>query len=152
MRRRLALLRFPNEVIRRRYGPSTTNFCGEAVPGPITQTIFPARVLPLKLEDSDFVGGGQLVERLKVYVPRGTARHLGVGEPLAWAGSVLRWGGEPLVWGGGDGTLFAEDSVPFLAAFEYRPADKLVYAGKEYTVEESQDWTRYTRVIALRET
>ena len=150
--RRLALRRFPNQVVRRRYGPSTTNFYGEAVPGPITQTIFPARVVPLSLEDSDFVGGGQLVERLKAFVPRGTARNLGVAEPLSWSGGVLRWGGEPITWGGGDGTLYAEDSVPFLAAFDDRPADVLVYLGREYTVEESQDWKRYTRVIALRET
>ena len=54
--------------------------------------------------------------------------------------------------GGGDGMLHVEDSVPFLAAFEDREADVLVYAGVSYVVEESQDWPRYTRAIALRET
>ena len=109
-------------------------------------------MLPLSLEDSDFAGGVSLVERLKVFVPRGIARRRGEGEALAWAGSVLSWNGEPLVWGGGDGMLFAEDSIPFLAAFEDRQADVLVYAGIEYVVEKSQDWPRYTRAILLRET
>ena len=48
--------------------------------------------------------------------------------------------------------LHVEDSVPFLAALEDREADVLVYAGVSYVVEESQDWPRYTRAIALRET
>ena len=65
---------------------------------------------------------------------------------------MLTWNGEAIRWGGGDGMLFADDSVPFLAAFEDRQADVLVHAGIEYTVEESQDWPRYTRAIALQET
>ena len=65
---------------------------------------------------------------------------------------MLTWNGEPIRWGGGDGMLFAENSVPFLAAFEDREADTLVYAGIEYIVDESQSWPRYSRAIALRET
>ena len=110
--RRLALRRFPNEVVRRRQGPGTTNFYGEFEPGPVVETIYPARVLPLSLEDSDFVGGVSLLERLKVFVPRGIARRRGEGEAPEWAGSVLTWNGEPLRWGGGDGTLIDDDSVP----------------------------------------
>ena len=150
--RRLALRRFSDEVVRRRQGPSTTNFYGERVPGSITETIFPARVLPLSLEDSDFVGGVSLLERIKVFVPRGIARLRGEGDALAWAGEVLTWNGAPLRWGGGDGTLIGDDSVPFLAAFDDRQADILVYAGAAYVVEESQSWPRYSRAIALRET
>ena len=150
--RRLALRRFPNQVVRRRQGPGIRNFYGEFVPGAIVETIYPARVLPLSLEDSDFVGGVSLVERLKVFMPRGIARRRGEGDALAWAGSVLTWNGEPLVWGGGDGMLFAEDSIPFLAAFEDRQGDALVFAGVSYVVEESQSWPRYSRAIALRET
>ena len=45
--RRLALRRFPNEVVRRRQRPGTTNFYGEFEPGPVVETIYPARVLPL---------------------------------------------------------------------------------------------------------
>ena len=150
--RRLALRRFPNEVVRRRQEPGTINFYGEFEPGPVVETIFPAKVLPLSQEDSDFVGGVSLLERLKVYAPRGIARRRGEADALAWAGSVLTWAGEPLVWGGDDGTLIDDGSVPFLAAFEDRQADVLVYAGIEYVVEESQDWPRYTRAIALRET
>ena len=150
--RRLALRRFPNEVVRRRQGPCTTNIYGEFEPGAVVETIYPARVLPLSLEDSDFVGGVSLLERMKVFVPRGIARRRGEGDALAWGGAVLTWNGEAIRWGGGDGMLFAENSVPFLAAFEDRQADILVHAGISYTVEESQDWPRYTRAIALRET
>ena len=150
--RRFALRRFPDEVVRRRQGPGATNFYGEFEPGTVAETIYPARVLPLSLEDSDFAGGVSLVERLKVLGPRGIARRRSEGEALAWAGSVLTWNGEPIRWGGGDGMLFAEDSVPLLAAFEDREADTLVYAGIEYIVEESQSWPRYSRAIALRET
>ena len=138
--------------MRRRQGPGTRNFYGEFEPGPVVETIYPARVLPLDLEDSDFVGGVSLLERLKVFVPRGIARRRGEGEALAWAGSVLTWSGEPLRWGGGDGTLIDDDSVPFLAAFDDRQADILVYAGAAYVVEESQSWPRYSRAVALRET
>ena len=150
--RRLALHRFPHEIIRQRQGPGGFNQFGEFEPGAVVETIYPARVLPLSLEDSDFAGGVSLVERLKVYVPRGIARSRGEADALAWAGSVLTWNGEPLVWGGGDGMLFAEDSIPFLAAFEDRQGDALVFAGVSYVVEESQSWPRYSRAIALRET
>ena len=149
---RLALRRFPDEVVRRRQGQGAFNKYGEYETAGPSETVFPARVLPLKLADSDFAGGVSLVDRIKVYVPRGIARLRGVGDALTWAGSELQWNGEPLVWGGGDGTLYPEDSVPFLAAFEDRQADVLVYAGVPYIVEESQDWPRYTRAIALRET
>ena len=152
MTRRLALRRFPNEVVRRRQGPGTRNFYGEFEPGPVVETIYPARVLPLSLEDSDFVGGVSLLERLKVFVPRGIARRRGEGDALEWGGEVLTWNGEPLRWGGDDGTLIDDDSIPFLAAFDDRQADILVYAGVEYVVEESQSWPRYSRAIALRET
>ena len=152
MTRRLALRRFPDEVVRRRQGPGGFNDYGEFEPGPVVETIFPARVLPLSLEDSDFVGGASLLERLKVFVPRGIARRRGQGDALAWHGDALRWGGEPLRWGGGDGALIEDDSIPFLAAFDDRQADVLVHAGAAYTVEESQSWPRFTRAIALRET
>ena len=152
MTQRLALRRFPNEVVRRRQGPGTRNFYGEFEPGPVVETIYPARVLPLDLEDSDFVGGVSLLERLKVFVPRGIARRRGEGDALEWGGEVLTWNGESLRWGGDDGTLIDDDSVPFLAAFDDRQADILVYAGVEYVVEESQSWPRYSRAIALRET
>ena len=62
MTRRLALRRFPNEVVRRRQAPGGFNQFGEFEPGPLVETIFPARVLPLSLEDSDFVGGTSLLE------------------------------------------------------------------------------------------
>ena len=152
MTRRLALRRFPDSVVRRRQAPGGFNQYGEYEAGAVIETIYPARVLPLNLEDSDFAGGVSLVARLKVFVPRGLARRRGEGDALEWAGDELRWGGAALRWGGADGVLFAEDSVPFLAAFEDRQADRLVYAGVDYVVEESQSWPRYSRAIALRET
>ena len=152
MTRRLALRRFPNEVVRRRQAPGGFDEYGESAPGAVVETIFPARVLPLTLEDRDFVGGVSLVERLKVYVPRGIARRRGQGDALTWNGDVLTWNGDPLRWGGGDGALIEDDSIPFLAAFDDRQADVLVHAGVAYVVEESQSWPRYTRAIVLRET
>ena len=152
MTQRLALRRFPDEVVRRRQGPGDFNEFGEFVAGAVVETIFPARVLPLSLEDSDFVGGVGLVGRLKVFVPRGTARRRGQGDALTWNGDALTWNGVPLRWGGGDGALIEDDSIPFLAAFDDRQADVLVHAGVEYVVEESQSWPRYTRAIVLRET
>ena len=109
-------------------------------------------MLPLSLEDSDFVGGVSLVERLKIYIPRGISRLRGVGDALSWGGAVLTWNGEPIRWGGDDGALIEDETTPFLAAFDDRQADVLVYAGVPYIVEESQDWPRYTRAIVLRET
>ena len=152
MTRRLALRRFPDSVVRRRQAAGAFNEYGEFKLGTVVETIFPARVQPLSLEDADFAGGVSLVERLKVYVPQGVARNRGVADALAWGGSALTWNGEPITWGGGDGTLYSEDSVPFLAAFDDREADVLVYAGIQYIVEESQSWPRYSRAIALRET
>ncbi len=150
--RRLALRRFPNQVVRRRQSVGARNEYGEFVPGQVVETIFPARVLSASLEDRDFVGGVSLLERLKVYVPKGIARRRGQADALAWAGSALTWNGEPLVWGGDDGTLYVDDSVPFLAAHDDREADALVFAGVEYTVEQSETWPRFSRAIALRET
>ena len=149
--RRLALRRFPDEVVRKRQGQGAFNQYGEyETAGPV-ETVFPARVLPLSLTDSDFVGGVSLVERLKIFVPSGIARLRGEGDALAWGGSVLMWNGEPLRWGG-DGTLIEDNTTPFLAAFDDRQADVLVYAGVSYIVEESQSWPRYSRAIVLRET
>ena len=42
---------------------------GEYVEGSVEETEIRASVQPLAIEDSDFVGGAQLVERVKVYVP-----------------------------------------------------------------------------------
>ena len=152
MTRRLALRRFPDEVVRRRQGPGDFDQFGESEPGLVEETIFPARVLPLSLEDRDFVGGVSLLERLKVYIPRGIARRRGQGDAVTWNGDMLLWGGDALRWGGGDGALIQDDSIPFLAAFDDRMADVLIYAGAAYVVEESQSWPRYTRAIVLRET
>ena len=69
---RLALRR--TEVVRSRQGPSTRNIYGEIEPGATVTAVLPASVQPVSLEDQDFVGGAQLMERLKVYVPTGIER------------------------------------------------------------------------------
>ena len=149
--RRLALRRFPTEVIRLRHGPPTRNIYGETVAGQLVRTIHPARVLPLSLEDSNFVGGVSLVERLKVYSPIGIQRKLGTPDTIRWGNGVLMWGGEPITWGG-DGVLTTDDTTPFLAAFDDRGGDILDYQGIQYVVVETQTWARYSRAIVLRET
>ena len=55
--RRLALRRFPNEIIRRRQGPGGFNFYGEFAEGAVVTAVLPALLQPIKLEDSDFAGG-----------------------------------------------------------------------------------------------
>ena len=61
MTRRLALRRFPNEVVRRRQGPGGFNRVWRIRAGRRwSKQSIPARVLPLSLEDSDFVGGVSL--------------------------------------------------------------------------------------------
>ena len=86
-------------------------------------------------------------------MPRGIARRRGQGDALTWNGDVLTWNGVPLRWGGDDGALIQDDSIPFLAAFDDRQADVLVLHGHRLmSWRNRQDWPRYTRAIALRET
>ena len=66
----LASRRFPETITRRRQAPGHYNSAGEYVEGAITETELRASVQPLKLEDSDFLGGVSLLERLRVYVPQ----------------------------------------------------------------------------------
>ena len=81
-----------------------------------------AAVQPLAREDRDFEGGAQQKARLKCYVPQS-------GDPDA----------SPL--------------TPILAAaFERSEADRVVWQGRLYVVEESRAWPRFTRAILLRET
>ena len=152
MTRRLALRRFPDEVIRRRQGPAGFNFYGEPEPGAIVTAVLPARVEPLKLEDADFVGGVQLVERLRVFVPTGVERVVGNGDVLAWGGDDLLWNGSPLQWGGFTGYI-AGDQNPLAAAFDDRGADEVEISGAVFVVEESALWRdAYCRAVVLRET
>ena len=65
----LAIRRFPDTITRRRQEPGDYNLYGEWVEGAMVGTVLAASVQPLKLEDSDLVGGVQLSERLRVYVP-----------------------------------------------------------------------------------
>ena len=150
--RRLALRRFPNEVVRRRQGAGGFNEFDEFEPGAVVTAVLPASVQPLSLEDQNFVVGAQLMERLKVYVPTGIERVVGTGDVLAWGGDNLLWGGQPLQWGGFTGYI-SGDLNPLAAAFDDRGADEVEYAGVIYTVEESQLWRgSHCRAVLLRET
>ena len=150
--RRLALRRFKTEVVRSRQGPSTRNIYGEIEPGATVTAVLPASVQPVSLEDQDFVGGAQLMERLKVYVPTGIERVVGSGDTLSWGGYMLLWGGEPLQWGGFTGFI-SGDLNPLAAAFEDRGADEVEYMGATYAVEESELWRgSHCRAILLRAT
>ena len=64
----LSFRRFPETITRRR-STAGSYVNGEWVPGGETEAELRAAVQPLVLEDSDFVGGAQLQERLKVFVP-----------------------------------------------------------------------------------
>ena len=67
---RLAGRRFPDRIVRRRFGPETVNGFGEAEPpGPATETELRASLQPITTEDLDLVEGNRLLERWTVYVP-----------------------------------------------------------------------------------
>ena len=84
------------------------NDFGEFVPGDVVETAFRANVQPLAIEDTDFVGGSQLSERMKCYIPEPDAlvaafedrkadyvaladgRVFVVEESRAWTGSHTR--------------------------------------------------------------
>lgn len=65
----LASFGFPDTITRRRTMPGHRDEHGEYVKGSTVDTELRANVQPLALTDSDFVGGAQVLERLKVYVP-----------------------------------------------------------------------------------
>ena len=149
---RLALRRFPDAVVRRRQSAGAFNEFGEWEPGQIVTVALPASVQPLKLTDSDFVGGVQLLERLKIYVPVGIERIVTPGDVLRWHGDTLRWHGEPLMWGGSLGYRVGGE-IPLAAAFEDRGADEVEIGTARYVVEESELWAgSHVRAILLRET
>ena len=150
--RRLALRRFPDEVIRRRQGPGAFDQHGEYVEGGIATAILPASIQPLSLMDTNTAAGVSLLSRLAVFVPVGIERVVGDGDFLEWAGSELTWNGDPLQWGGFTGYQQSSDS-PLQAAFDDRGADEVELAGTIFVVEESQLWTgSHCRAVLLRET
>ena len=143
--RRLPLRRFPQELIRRREGPTTYNFYGEAVPGDVVTAVLPASIQPISLEDQNFVGGEQLRERMRVFVPTGIERVVGTGDDLTWNGSPLQWGGTT--------GFISGDANPLSAAFDDTGADQVEIGGLIYVVEETQFWPgSHCRAVLLRET
>ena len=138
--------------MRRRQGPGDFNEYGEFEEGQIVTVVLPAVVQPVKLEDANFVGGVQLVERLKVYVPTGIERIVTPGDVLSWYGEALRWNGAALMWGGFIGYRTGDEN-PLAAAFDDREADTVEIGTTRYVVEESELWRGgHVRAILLRAT
>ena len=66
---RLAVRRFPHEIIRARTGASMINEYGEPSPGAVTHKALRANLQPVSRQDLDLVGGDRLLERITAYVP-----------------------------------------------------------------------------------
>ena len=114
MPRRLALRRFPHEVIRRRQAPGAFNEYGEYVEGGTITAVLPASIQPILLSDINAAAGVSLLARLAVFVPVGIERVVAAGENagLEWAGEELTWNGEPLTWGGFSAAISFRTSLP----------------------------------------
>ncbi|MDE0052601.1 MAG: hypothetical protein OXO52_22695 [Rhodospirillales bacterium] len=152
---RFAPRRFPDTITRKRTAPGGYER-GQYVEGAVTETTLRASVQPLAIEDSDFVGGAQLVERLKVYVPQLDA--------LLAAFDICLPDADPGRAAALD-DLVERSLLSAAAADEFRiggsredetqvafPADDVVYRLAEYVVEESRPWSGHTRAIVLRTT
>ena len=65
----LSFRRFPDTITRRRSSGPYQDDYGRKIDPQVTELEMACSVQPLALEDSDFAGGAQLVERLKCYIP-----------------------------------------------------------------------------------
>ena len=66
---RLAVRRFPHEIIRARTGASMINEYGEPIPGAVAHKALRANLQPVSRQDLDLIGGNRLLERVVAYVP-----------------------------------------------------------------------------------
>ena len=144
-----AARRFPDRITRRREAPGARNSFGEWIPGATIDEELRASVQPLKLEDAELAGGDQLVHRLKCFVLPRRERISIARATLLWNGDPLTWNGDPLTWGLGAEFI---DQHALAAAFEAAGADKVIWQGAVYVVEESRTWPNFTRATILRET
>ena len=145
---KLAARRFRDIIIRRRELPGMRDGFGEWQAGATMAEELRANVQPIRTVDEDLEGAVQLSQRLRVYVlPR--------RELVSTATSTLLWNGDPVTFQGDPLTLFmgAEvlDEHALAAAFAAAGADKVVWGGVLYTVEESRTWPAYTRATIIRE-
>ena len=125
------------------------NSFGEWIPGAVVEATLQASVQPLKLQDSEMVGGDQLVNRLKAFVLPLRTRISTAAATLTLYGEPLTLYGDPLTWGAG---FEFTDMEALAAAFEAAGADKVVWNGALYVVESSRLWRRFTSAVLLRET
>ena len=146
---RLAARRFPETIVRRREMPGRRNDVGEWVPGAGAAESLRASVQPLALVDADLAGGVQLVHRLKVFVLPRRERISTAAATLLWNGDPITFRGEALTWGAGFEVV---DRHALAAAFEQAGADRVLWDGAVYVVEESRTWPAFTRATLLRET
>ena len=87
--------RFRDTIIRRRRSPVDYDAYGDRVDNAyMVETELKCAVQPLSLEDADLVGGAQLIERLKCYVPassgdlRAASDDLGEADQVEYQGKV----------------------------------------------------------------
>ncbi|MDE0387834.1 MAG: hypothetical protein OXI75_03950 [Rhodospirillales bacterium] len=146
---------FADTITRRRSAPGM-RVRGKYVEGAAMETTLRASVQSLALEDSDFVGGAQLIERLKVYVPQPDALLAAFDACLPDADPGRAVALDELVERGllsaaaadefrTGGSRDDETQVAF-------PADDVVYRLAEYVVEESRLWSGHTRAVLFRAT
>ena len=91
----LSFRRFPETIIRVRTEGDLQDDYGRRIVPATVETEMKASVQPLDLEDSDFQGGVQLIERLKVYVPASEGDLLaafdsGLGDEVIYQGKVFK--------------------------------------------------------------
>ena len=146
----LAARRFPTEIIRLRQAPGDFNVYGEYVPGATLETPLKANVQPVGLKDADIVGGAQLIERLKVFVPYAPTVIGHEPNLMKWGMDLFRWGADRFSFG--QRAIYGTEGPSLAAAFEDRQADRVRYLGKMYVVEESETWSDFVRAVLLRAT
>ena len=150
----LAPRRFPDTITRKRTAPG--GFVrGSYQPGATTETELAASVQPLALEDSDLVGGSQLVERLKVYIPEEDALVAAADWCIPESDPARDETLDELV----DRDLLTETAADAFRAGGSRAdetqlafaADDVVFRLATFTVEESRSWPGgHTRATVVR--
>ena len=134
------LVAFPHTITRQRTSPGGRDNTGVYQPGRTEAVEMAAKVQPVTLEDSDQLGGGRVVDRLKVFVPDVAGGTIRRGFSSAFSSAFFR------------GSVVSNESA-LSAAFEDSAADTVLYDGRKYTVIESQRWRgSHVMAVLLRET
>ena len=85
--------RFPDTITRLRETPAERNSAGEHVQDATVETELAASVQPISLSDADIVGGAQLSESFKIFIPSPDALVAAVDDSVAdrvlWNGKTF---------------------------------------------------------------